>query len=185
MKDISHTQQSSIAGEFSVLSRLSMEGLIGTLTLGNAKSVDVLILNPKTNKLFKLEVKSRLKQLIKHNPLFENGEDHYEWPHLNEKHENIFDDSLFYCFVEIQDENTMPKYYIVPSKDVAKYVEWENKHWWSKKHKSRKTGKLRGLEEAKKEGQPNQKRSFRINIKTNTNELFPSKNYLNRFDFFK
>ncbi|MBI5554217.1 MAG: hypothetical protein HY917_05790, partial [Candidatus Diapherotrites archaeon] len=62
VKERQHTQQSNLAGEFAVLSQLAIRGLVGTLTLGNTKGVDILVLNSETNKMFKLEVKTTLKQ---------------------------------------------------------------------------------------------------------------------------
>jgi hypothetical protein len=185
MKEESHTQQSNLAGEFSVLSRLSMEGLIGTLTLGNAKSVDILVLNPITNKMFKLEVKSRFKQGVVKSSQFEKGDAFFAWPRLSAHHEQIIDKNLFYCFVEIADENSLPKYFIVPSEEVAEYVKWENKHWWTKPHKSRKTGKIVSLKESEETGNKNLMRTFRINVNTGTNELYPNKKYLNNWIVFK
>ncbi len=42
---------------------------------------------------------------------------------------------IFYCFVYISKEKaTSPKIFIVPSKEVAEYVEKEHKHWLNSEH---------------------------------------------------
>lgn len=178
----SHTQQSNLAGEFAVLSQMAMRGLVGALTMGNAKNVDILVTNPKNGKTFQVEVKTSFMQKPATNKTFESGQPFYCWPHLNQKNEETTHPSLLYCFVVIPDEKTLPKIFIVPSQDVAKYLKWENDKYWETPHKNRKTGKVR----TRKDLAPNEntQRAFRINVKTNTNEKNPGKNYFNNWNAF-
>lgn len=90
----------SLAGEFAVLSQLSLRGYDANMTLGRTKNVDILVSDPKTNKFYQLEVKTRL-QSKKHptsSRLF--GRIVCDWI-MNEKHENISRPELWYCFVFI------------------------------------------------------------------------------------
>lgn len=109
------------------MAQLAHRGLVGTLTLSNTKGVDVLVLNPATGKTFKVEAKTSRTYLVG-DALFGKN---YCWQ-MGKKHEDIKDDNLFYCFINLSDENTMPTFYIVPSKDVAKHVAETHKFWLSK-----------------------------------------------------
>ena len=121
----------ALAGEFLVLSRLSLKGYIATLTLGHTKGVDILLTNPETGKLFKLEVKTTTNSPTKSK--------HYglniEWQ-MNIKHEDIKDENLFYCFVQL--ERGMPdnpRFFIVPSATVAKYVKEDDVYYFTYEHR--------------------------------------------------
>jgi len=50
---------------------------------------------------------------------------------MSKKHEDIIDKNLFYCFVVLSNPNELPKFFIVPSKEVAMYVKWQHQHWLS------------------------------------------------------
>ena len=50
---------------------------------------------------------------------------------MNKKAENIKDKNMFYVLVLLFDDITSPEYYIVPSRDVANYVEKGHKKWLS------------------------------------------------------
>src|SRR5205809_55892 len=51
----------SLAGEFAVLSQLTLRGYDANMTLGNTKGVDILVSHPRTLKMFQLEVKTNFK----------------------------------------------------------------------------------------------------------------------------
>jgi len=55
MVEISHNSV-AIAGEFAVLSQLVLRGFDANMTLGNTKSVDILVADPLTGNMFKIEV---------------------------------------------------------------------------------------------------------------------------------
>jgi len=129
--------QIELAGEYFVLAQLSARGFIANLTLSRTKGVDILVANQKTNKLFKVEVKTTLAKprIVK---LF-SDKPFYSWP-MSVKHESIIDEKLIYCFVHIEDADTLPKFFLVPSKDVAEYVKWEHQYWLdSRKHEVKNT----------------------------------------------
>ena len=110
----------AIAGEFSVLSQLALHGYNANMTLGNTKSVDVLALNPKTNKMYQIEVKTNYKKSMKGFSRSDiHGKTISSWV-MNEKHEKISARNLFYCFVNISKETEVYRFFVVPSKVVAK-----------------------------------------------------------------
>jgi len=52
----------------------------------------------------------------------------YPWV-MNQKHETIIEDNLYYCFVNITDPSKTPLFFIVPSDVVAEYVKWQHEYW--------------------------------------------------------
>ena len=60
---------------------------------------------------------------------------------MSKKHETMIDPSLFYCFVIIWVPTSSFKFYIVPSKVVARYVKAEHEHWLTEKRRERKNVK--------------------------------------------
>lgn len=124
----------SLAGEFAVLSQLTLKGYDANMTLGQTKSVDILVSAPETLKMYKLEVKTNQNkpQVSKVFGKFVSG-----WL-MNKKHEEIKDPDLFYCFVNIKKPTNIFKFYIVPSKIVAKYVKEEHQLWLDEKKKEGK-----------------------------------------------
>jgi len=108
----------SLAGEYAVLSQLHLLEFEAALTLGNTKGVDILVSNPKNGNMFRLEVKTTIKKQVNNR---------YSWI-MNEKHEEIKDPKLFYCFVHISEEKIF-SFFIVPSIVVAKFVKSDFKKW--------------------------------------------------------
>jgi len=114
----------SLAGEFYVLAQLYLRGFVANLTLGKQKEVDILVLYPETGRQTKLQVKTTVKSKPVRKVRGESGEK-FEWI-MNKKHEDM-KKNLYYCFLLIEDEKKLPKFFIVPSKEVAKYVKREHK----------------------------------------------------------
>ena len=48
----------ALAGEFATLSQLALRGYDANLTLGNTKNVDILVSDPESGRMNKLEVKT-------------------------------------------------------------------------------------------------------------------------------
>lgn len=115
----------SLAGEFAVLSQLALRGFDANLTLGNTKHVDILVSDPNSGKMFKLEVKTHYGNNVSYSTLFGKT---IGWV-MSEKHEHIISPDLFYCFVNIQKDTKKFLFYIVPSAVVAKYVREEHQYW--------------------------------------------------------
>jgi hypothetical protein len=133
----------SLAGEFAVLSQLSLRGLDANMTLGHTKNVDILVSDPKTNKMYQLEVKTnnycKDTSCLCESKIF--GKYVSDWI-MSEKHEKIFRPGLFYCFVGINKETNIFRYFIIPSDVVAKYVMDEHKYWVEIKKKEKAKVKL-------------------------------------------
>ena len=115
------TEKSTIglAGEYYVLAQLAHRGFVGALTLSNTKAVDILVSQTGLRSLCRLEVKTTQKppgreRLFGPKPFF-------RWP-MSVKHQSIRAANLFYCFVWIESPERRPRFFIVPSAHVAKYV---------------------------------------------------------------
>ncbi len=121
--------QTGLAGEFYALAQLTQRGLIATLTLGNTKGVDILVTNQELNKLFKVEVKTSSNKPRKAK-LYGDGY-FYSWT-MSKKHEDIKDPNLVYCFIYLQDVDTLPLFFLVESRLVEDYVRWQHQYWLSK-----------------------------------------------------
>jgi len=115
----------SLAGEFAILSQLSLRGFDANLTLGHTKGVDILISDPNTGKMFKMEVKTKFGNNTFTSELFGRN---LEWI-MSIKHETISYNDLFYCFVNIHKETLDFRFFIVPSMIVAKYVKEHHRYW--------------------------------------------------------
>lgn len=166
MVEISHNSV-AIAGEFAVLSQLVLRGFDANMTLGNTKSVDILVADPLTGKMFKIEVKTHYNQRPSHSTLFGHTLD---WI-MSEKHESIIASNLFYIFVSIAKETNSFRFFIVPCEVVAKYVKEQHKYWLATK-----TNEVRG---------DNKVRRFRIGLDEQEYAIPTplAMNYENRWDF--
>jgi hypothetical protein len=123
----------ALAGEFAVLSQLALRGYDANMTLGRTKSVDILVSDPISGRMLKLEVKTnyRSSRSAGGNPrLFGNFLS--AWV-MSEKHESLRDPNLFYCFVNISEDTKQFRFFIVPSAVVADYVTAEHQHWLNDK----------------------------------------------------
>jgi hypothetical protein len=99
---------SGVAGEYFVAAELTIRGYIASITLRNTKGVDVLCTNGDASKSVAIQVKT-------------NRRSNRDWI-LNQKVESYFADNFFYVFVNLNNNEGSPNYFIVPSKDVAKQV---------------------------------------------------------------
>ena len=121
-----------IAGAHFVAAELSQMGYIATVTSRNTEGIDVLASNTSGSRTVSIQVKTSSDEQRKN---FSRS-----WI-LQKKHESIFSDSLFYVFVDLKPNKEKPDFYIVPSKDAAKYVKESHADWLSqpsrtgKKHK--------------------------------------------------
>ncbi|MGH7147817.1 MAG: hypothetical protein ACREIJ_07965 [Nitrospiraceae bacterium] len=129
-----------LAGEYYVLAQLTHRKLVAALTLANAKRVDILITNQAINKLYKVEVKTMDKPLC-YEKLFGKSK-FYIWV-MDKKHEELCEPNLFYCFVALQGSDSRPKFFVVPSKVVARYVKWQHGYWLSTRGKTVKDTSMR------------------------------------------
>jgi len=125
MKVTINSNSVSLAGEFAVLSQLHLRGFDGSLTLGNTKGVDILVSSPVTGKLSRLEVKTSYKNKSSHSKLFGHT---MPWV-MGVKHEDVIDNNLFFCFVNIVQSNNSFEFFIVPNSVVSSYVKEQHQYW--------------------------------------------------------
>ena len=104
-----------VSGEYFVAAELSRRGYICSVTLKNTRGIDILVCNEDGSKTLGVQVKTN--QINKR-----------EWI-LNEKSEKMNDKNLFYVFVNLIARDTLPEFYVVPSKVVAKYTSTNHKKW--------------------------------------------------------
>lgn len=119
----------SLAGEFAVLSQLALRGYDANMTLGRTKGVDILVCDPRTKKMFQLEVKTGVRNIHEkpiQTKLF--GKAVADWI-MTAKHEKIHHPTLFYCFVLIHEHTNAFRFFIVPSRLVADYVRETHRYW--------------------------------------------------------
>lgn len=127
MNDITKNQI-ALAGEFAVLSQLALQGFDANMTLGNTKSVDILLSHPETGKMNRLEVKTH-----HHNNSYRSADFGYVESHwrMHKKHEKDSEYDLFYCFVSIAKSNNAFDFYIVPGAVVSKFIRESHQYWLS------------------------------------------------------
>ena len=89
-------------------------------------------MNNKINKGFKVEVKTTTNKPSKEKLFssWHNDNPCYHWI-LSKKNETYKADNLIYCFVHISDLQTMPKFYLVHSDEVAEYVKSQHEYYLS------------------------------------------------------
>lgn len=106
---------SGLAGEYFVAGELTRRGYIVTLTLRNTKAFDILVSNESATRAVMIQVKT-------------NQYASRKWV-LNEKAEELFSDSLFYVFVNLNGASNQPTYHIVPSETVANHCRDSHSEW--------------------------------------------------------
>ncbi len=122
-----------LSGEFYAMHRLFLEGYEAALTLGNTKSVDIFVYNPRNERQFKVEVKT--STIIANEKLFGKN---MKW-FMHKKHENYIDKkNLVYCFVFIsKNKEEKPRIFFFQPEDVGLRVRWGHKTWLHSKHKKK------------------------------------------------
>lgn len=163
----------SLAGEFAVLSQLALRGYDASMTLGRTKSIDILVSKPETNKMYRLEVKTAYNAGRNGEPVKSKlfGKT-FSWQ-MDEKHEQISDSKLFYCFVDLGGSVSPIRFFIVPSKLVSEYVKNTHQYWLSTKENPKESDSV--------------KRIFRIGFDKNDCKIKTplAKKYENNWEFKK
>ena len=98
-------------GEHYVLSRVLSLGFVADLAPENTKNIDIIGISEDGNKSLQVQVKTRTK-----------GRSSDEGWHMQEKHESIVGENLFYIFVSISPlwkDKDQPETYVIPSKKVS------------------------------------------------------------------
>lgn len=141
----------ALAGEFAVLSQLALYGYDANMTLGRTKSVDILASDPKTDKFYQIEVKTKLDSrkntTDSDSRLF--GKIVSSWI-MGEKHETIDRPNLWYCFVLIAEETKATRFFLVPNIVVSEYVQAQHQLWLKEEGKAHKDTQMRSFRIGKK-----------------------------------
>ena len=122
MPELLQAQVKSI-GEHYVVARLTALGFIVGLAPENTKAVDIIAMSDDGKKNFQIQVKTRTEGRAA-----DNG-----WM-MDEKHESIITDNLYYIFVTLLErwaDSNQPITFIMPSKKVAMILKQSHKDWKS------------------------------------------------------
>jgi hypothetical protein len=111
---------SHLAGEYYVAAKLQHRGLHAAITLGNAKTIDILAANQDGSKSASLQVKTTESKVKRDGTI--------SWQ-LNKKGESLLNEKLFYVFVHLINQDEQPVFYIVPSRVVADYITTSHRIW--------------------------------------------------------
>ncbi len=134
------TVLAGVAGEYFVAAELSRRGFIASISLRNTRGVDVLATDEKAKRQVTLQCKTTRSK-------------HNSWI-ISDKCEKDFSDKHFYIFVSLGKPLERPRFFIVPSKDVAKFSAARHNKWISSPKRDgitpRKTNSMRIFED--KEG---------------------------------
>ena len=106
-----------IAGEYFVAAELSCRGFVASITLRNTRGIDILATNTDASRSVGIQVKT-------------NQGPKAEWI-LTQKVESYYSDTLFYIFVNLKGPGQRPDFYIVPSKEVASFIQADHAAWLS------------------------------------------------------
>jgi hypothetical protein len=104
-----------VAGEYFVAAELSRRGYIASISLRNTRGIDILATNADASRSVTIQCKT-------------NQVSKTSWM-LNEKSESFVSDSHFYVFVVLSGPLERPRFHIVPSVVVARYVRNDHSTW--------------------------------------------------------
>jgi hypothetical protein len=104
-----------VAGEYFVAAELSRRGYIASISLRNTRGIDILATNQAGTRSITIQCKTN-----------QSGERNWV---LNEKSETFFAPNHYYVFVALGSATERPRFHIVPSQTVAKYIT-ESHHRW-------------------------------------------------------
>ena len=104
-----------VAGEYFVAAELSRRGHIASISLRNTRGIDILATNASASRSVTIQCKTN--QLSK-----------TSWM-LSDKCESFISDNHFYVFVVLGPPLDRPRYHVVPSAVVAKFVRDDYRNW--------------------------------------------------------
>ena len=104
-----------ISGEYAAAAELTRRGFVASITLRNTRGIDILVANADASKSAGVQVKT-------------NQSGKRLWL-LNRKAEDFHSKNLFYVFVCLRPAGHRPDFFVVPSKDVAKYIKRSHARW--------------------------------------------------------
>ncbi len=118
----------AIAGEYAVMAQLALHGLDASMTLRNTKGIDIIVSNPISQKMYRVQVKTT-------SIMSGNLEDIYgrtiRWQ-MNVKHLEIQDEILIYAFVLMDKELGKFSFFLLPNEVVVRAVLNEHQRYLDK-----------------------------------------------------
>jgi hypothetical protein len=104
-----------VAGEYFVAAELSRRGYIASISLRNTRGIDILATNQAATRSITIQCKT-------------NQGGARSWM-LTEKSENFFAADHYYVFVALGPATERPRFHIVPSETVAKFISESHRKW--------------------------------------------------------
>jgi hypothetical protein len=104
-----------VAGEYFVAAELSRRGYIASISLRNTRGIDILATNRAATRSITIQCKT-------------NQSGARNWM-LNEKSEDFFAPDHYYVFVALGPATERPRFHVVPSETVAKYITKSHARW--------------------------------------------------------
>ncbi len=104
-----------VAGEYFVAAELSRRGYIASISLRNTHGIDILATNRAATRSITIQCKT-------------NQSGARNWM-LNEKSEDFFAADHYYVFVALGPATKRPRFHVVPSETVAKYITESHARW--------------------------------------------------------
>ncbi len=101
----SYNQTTGMAGEFFVVGKLFKKGLQASITFGNAKAIDILVYNPKSEKTYAVQVKTSRKK------------DNFRY--LNGK---VIKDDQIFVFIFLNEFEDNEDFFIVKGSEMLKNI---------------------------------------------------------------
>ena len=118
----------AIAGEYAVMAELALHGLDANITLRNTKGIDIIVSNPESGNMYRVQVKTT-------SIVNGNLEDIYgrtiRWM-MNVKHLEIKDNLLIYAFVLMDKEFGDFRFFLLPNDVVVRAVLDEHQRYLDK-----------------------------------------------------
>ena len=104
-----------VAGEYFVAAELSRRGFIASISLRNTRGIDILATNKDATRSVTIQCKT-------------NQIGNQKWM-LSEKCETFFAPNHYYVFVGLGAPTERPRFHVVPSETVAKFVKGNHETW--------------------------------------------------------
>jgi hypothetical protein len=104
-----------VAGEYFVAAELSRRGYIASISLRNTRGIDILATNQAATRSITIQCKT-------------NQSGARNWM-LNQKGEDFFAPDHYYVFVALGSATERPRFHVVPSATVAKYIRESHQRW--------------------------------------------------------
>jgi hypothetical protein len=104
-----------VAGEYFVAAELSRRGYIASISLRNTRGIDILATNQAATRSITIQSKT-------------NQRGAKTWM-LNQKSEDFFAPDHYYVFVALGPATERPRFHVVPSQIVAKFIAESHQQW--------------------------------------------------------